>query len=190
MRVCFEIFYAWRAREKKKKKEAFLTRFVTLGRPSSTVFFMQKACKKRASRGLKKCEHKKVYVVRDLNEKSNALAQKKRKETARAALRREREKFFCVFALPVALFFSAIFSSLARSGVPWNSHPRKDREQRQHGDVHEDDVLLLRLKRLPRVFVVFVVFFETVATNWTGRREKKELFETFNIITIDGGKSG
>ena len=74
-------------------------------------------------------------------------------------------------------------------------HPRKydSHHERQRFDVYEDDtnddVLLLRLKRLPRVFVVFVVFFETVATNWTGRREKKELFETFNIITIDGGKS-
>ena len=117
---------------------------------------------------------------------------KKKEKRPHVQLFDERGKsfFVCVFALPVALFFSAIFSSLARSGVPWNSHPRKDREQRQHGDVHEDDVLLLRLKRLPRVFVVFVVFFETVATNRTGRREKKELFETFNIITIDGGKSG
>jgi len=50
-------------------------------------------------------------------------------------------------------------------------------------------VLLLRLKLL---LPVFFFFFETVASNWTGR-EKKELFEIFNIIifiTIIGGKSG
>jgi hypothetical protein len=50
MRVCFEIFYAWRAREKKKKKEAFLTRFVTLGRPSSTVFYAESVQKASVER--------------------------------------------------------------------------------------------------------------------------------------------
>lgn len=49
-------------------------------------------------------------------------------------------------------------------------------------------MLLLHL-----LFPVFF-FFETVEANWTRRREKKELFEIFNIIivfiTIVGGKSG
>jgi hypothetical protein len=45
-------------------------------------------------------------------------------------------------------------------------------------------VLLLHI-----LFPVFFFFFETVEANWTGRREKKERFEIFNI-TIVGGKSG
>jgi hypothetical protein len=70
-------------------------------------------------------------------------------------------------------------------------HPRKyyAHHERQRFDVYEDDtnddVLLLHI-----LFPVFFFFFETVEANWTGRREKKELFETFNIIIIDGGKSG
>ena len=71
-------------------------------------------------------------------------------------------------------------------------HPRKyySHHEQQRFDVYEDDtnddVLLLHIL----FFVVFFFFFfETVEANWTGRREKKERFEIFNI-TIVGGKSG
>ena len=72
-------------------------------------------------------------------------------------------------------------------------HPRKydSHHERQRFDVYEDDtnddVLLLHI-----LFFVFFFFFffETVEANWTGRREKKERFEIFNIIIIVGGKSG
>lgn len=69
-------------------------------------------------------------------------------------------------------------------------HPRKyySHHEQQRFDVYEDDtnddVLLLHI-----LFPVFFFFFETVEANWTGRREKKERFEIFNI-TIVGGKSG
>ena len=49
---------------------------------------------------------------------------------------------------------------------------------------------------LLHLFFPVFFFFETVEANWTRRREKKELFEIFNIIiivvfiTIVGGKSG
>lgn len=70
-------------------------------------------------------------------------------------------------------------------------HPRKyySHHEQQRFDVYEDDtnddVLLLHI-----LFFVFFFFFETVEANWTGRREKKERFEIFNITIIVGGKSG
>lgn len=93
------------------------------------------------------------------------------------------------------LFSAAIFFLLRTRSVKSLSsvelyHPRKyySHHERQLFDVYEDDtnddVLLLHI-----LFFVFFFFFETVEANWTGRREKKERFEIFNI-TIVGGKSG
>ena len=111
----------------------------------------------------------------------HSLAQKKRER-----LQLLTRVFLC-FCSGQVCCFSAIFF-LARS-LCWNS-PIKDHEQQQR-DFHDDDGSLPRLLLLP----VFL-FFETVEakSRWTRRREKKELFEIFNIVIIIfitvGGKSG
>ena len=87
-----------------------------------------------------------------------------------------------------AIFFLVTTRSVSLS-VELASKIRLSDEQQRfdiHEDEDDDDALLLHL--LSPVFF----FFETVEANWTRRREKKELFEIFNIIifiTI-GGKSG
>ena len=94
-----------------------------------------------------------------------------------------------------AIFFLSLTRPLSKVCLLWNYIASKKRllshHERQLFDVYEDDtnddVLLLHI-----LFFVFFFFFffETVEANWTGRREKKERFEIFNIITIVGGTSG
>ena len=118
-------------------------------------------------------------------------SKKERKETAK----RRELSFFCPthnFPLFCGHFFP-LTHSLCRSLSVELYHPRKyySHHERQRFDVYEDDtnddVLLLHI-----LFFVFFFFFffETVEANWTGRREKKERFEIFNIIIIVGGTSG
>ena len=91
-----------------------------------------------------------------------------------------------------AIFFLELTRSVISLSVELASKIRLSDEQQRfdiHEDEDDDDALLLHL--LSPVFF----FFETVEANWTRRREKKELFEIFNIIvvvfiTIVGRKSG
>ena len=133
----------------------------------------------------------------------NALAQKNRSSKRRPhvpALRRERElSFFVCPTLQRLLLFSAAIFFLATnslcSGVCllWNSIIQENTTLIMSGSFST----FTRTTQTTTCFccailfpVFFFFFFETVEANWTGRREKKERFEIFNIITIVGGKSG
>ena len=133
------------------------------------------------------------------NEKNSSIARQKNRSIKKREKRDTAEKSIEFFLSNAQLssFLRPFFSSylLTRSVKSLSSvelyHPRKyySHHEQQRFDVYEDDtnddVLLLRI--LFPVFFFF--FFETVEANWTGRREKKERFEIFNI-TIVGGKSG
>jgi len=132
------------------------------------------------------------------NEKKLNRSSKKsfNKKKSNCQTAEKRIAFFLSNTQQLSSFLRPFFSShsLALSKVCLSVelyHPRKydSHHERQLFDVYEDDtnddVLLLHIL----FFVFFFFFFETVEANWTGRREKKERFEIFNI-TIVGGKSG
>ena len=173
----------WR---KEGKNEAFSMR--------ASLSFCARDPKKNANAHFVSFFDERKKLINRKNQKTRSI---KKREKRKRDCKKKRIAFFLSNA-QLSSFLRPFFSSylLTRPVKSLSSvelyHPRKyyAHHERQRFDVYEDDtnddVLLLHIL----FFVVFFFFFfETVEANWTGRREKKERFEIFNI-TIVGGKSG